>query len=233
MPAFYFPECHLTSTKLPEEESRHALKSLRLNEKNEIKVLNGKGDVFKAIITSVSKKELSFEILEHISAEKLTPELHVAISPLKQADRFEFFIEKATEMGIKSITPLICDRTEKPRININRLERIMISALKQSGNPYMPVLNEAISFKNHIPTVNTALKVMGYCEQEDKKENLNSINFDYHTTALIGPEGDFTKEELDTAIKHGFMPISMGALTLRTETAGIAFCSIFHLNRNH
>ena len=215
---------------MPEEESRHAIKSLRLGIDSEIMILNGGGSIFYAKIIAIQKRGFLFKIHREEKSTKPPPLLHVVISPLKSVDRFEWFIEKATELGIDSITPIICTHTFKKRLNYPRLNRIMISGIKQSGNPFLPKLNPEIKFDDYIEGETNKDKYIAYCESVEKL-SLKSLTFNNDTTILIGPEGDFEQKELEKAVSHGFKPVSLGSLILRTETAAIAFSANFQLNK--
>jgi 16S rRNA (uracil1498-N3)-methyltransferase len=228
MAYFFLPECATGTTELPRDESRHAVKSLRLRNEDEINILNGKGDVFAARLINADEKKSIIQIEKSLHFDQKLPRLNVAISPLKFTDRLELFIEKACEMGVYSITPLVCNRTEKKHVNKARLERVMISAIKQSGNPYLPILNDATDFSHFIESDKSASRLIAHCE-ESQKNRLTEIEFGESVSVLIGPEGDFTQEETKEAITAGYIPITLGDNTLRAESAGITVCAYFHL----
>ena len=231
MTTFYDPDYHPGKTFLPEDESRHAIKSLRLRPGESFQVTNGMGMVIKATMTDYNGRQLNFEIKDFEERKKTGPLIHMAVSPLKQADRFEFFIEKATELGVDEITPLICHRTERFREKKDRLQRIMISALKQSGNAFLPKLNEAIGFSEFLSNAAASEKLIGHLE-DGKRQLIGDLDFNADSVIAIGPEGDFTREELDAAFKSGFKAISFGSLTLRTETAAIVAVTAFQLKNS-
>ena len=228
MANFYLPECTTHTSELPPEESRHASKSLRLKNGDTIRILNGKGLIYKAELENVNDRKCLIRVTDEHYTEAKLPKLTIAISPLKFNDRFEFFIEKAVEMGVYSITPLICKRTEKKHVNLARLERIMIAALKQSGNPHLPILAEPTEFSEFIKSDVSSTRLIAHCE-ESKKNDLTKMSFSDSITALIGPEGDFTNEETALALTSDYTPITLGPNTLRTESAGLTVCSYFHL----
>jgi len=228
MAYFFFPECTNGTTELPPDESRHAVKSLRLRNGDEFNILNGKGDVFTAAIDDANEKKLIFHINREQHFSQKHPLLNLAISPLKFNDRLELFVEKACEMGVYSITPLICKRTEKKHINKARLKRVMISAVKQSGNPFLPILNDAIEFNKFIESDTSSSRLIAHCE-ESHKNRLTEMEFRDTVSVLIGPEGDFTENETQDALSAGYLPITLGENTLRAESAGITVCAYFHL----
>ena len=228
MITFYDIDCSDASFLLPEDESRHAIKSLRIREGERINVINGKGLVLHAVSEGQENNLLRYRILQTEIKERKSPLLHVAISPLKQADRFEYFVEKATELGVNEITPLRCARTEKLKIKEERLIRIITSAVKQSGNPHMPVFNELTDYPAFIEGVKEKKRLIAFCD-EGEKNPLPSISFNQDTVVLIGPEGDFTDEEVSVARKNNFEGMTLGDLTLRTETAALTVCAYFQM----
>lgn len=231
MISFYDENCTENSECLPEEEARHAIKSLRMRIDEEFLVLNGKGLKLHCKVLEIKKKELFYKIISSETIPRFSPSIHLALSPLKQADRFETFIEKATELGVEEITPLLCHRSEKSRIKRDRLERIMIAALKQSNNMYLPKLNEAETYDHFVQKSAEERKFIAHCEDQDKTP-LKELSFGKSNLFLIGPEGDFTSEEIHLAQDCHFKPFSMGALTLRAETAALTVSAYFHMLRS-
>lgn len=227
---FYHAQLNEHSTNLSDSESKHAIKSRRLNKGQEFRILNGKGLIAHATVDSTDNGILSFSIGKIDLQLPSEPKLHIAISPLKQNDRFEWFVEKATEFGVYEITPILCHRTERLRFKRERIERIMISALKQSGNPNLPLFNEAIEFTDFLKKIPDGIKLIAHCESLDKR-SLNEMDFVQNTVVLIGPEGDFRKDEIELAKNSGFDALDLGPLTLRTETAGIKICSYFQTQK--
>ncbi|MFN4234908.1 MAG: 16S rRNA (uracil(1498)-N(3))-methyltransferase [Bacteroidia bacterium] len=225
MHLFYTPNISGTEYLLNEEESKHCVKVLRLKEKDIIYLVDGNGGFYKAAISSISGKQCLLKVIEkHNEFGKRNYRLHVAIAPTKNIDRIEWFVEKATEIGIDEITPIICQRSERKIIKTERLEKIAVSAMKQSVKAYLPKINEAASFNDFIKKQNASLKCIAHCLPENKQELKSIIQSSNDVIILIGPEGDFTSQEIDLAIKHNYIPVSLGESRLRTETAGITAC---------
>ena len=227
MQLFYNPEIEPTATEiiLPKDESKHIIKVLRKKTGDLLDLTNGKGQFFKAEITEASPSRCGARILEVNSQEPLPYKLHMAVAPTKLNDRYEWFLEKATEIGITEITPVICDHSERKVIKIDRYERILQSAMKQSLKAYIPTLNEAISLKDFIiqQQETRAQKFIAHCEDSQKISLKNSIS-STDLVVLIGPEGDFSTSEIDFSLTNNYTPITLGKSRLRTETAAIAAC---------
>ena len=224
MAIFYVPI--LTSGNvLPEEESQHAVKVLRLQVGDEIVIVDGVGGFYKAKITNPHPKHCGFEMIEsQTEFGKRHYRLHIAIAPTKNIERLEWFIEKATEIGIDEITPLVCRFSERKIVKEERLEKIIISAAKQSVKAYFPKLNTLCTFDELLKRYSASQKFIAHCYDEDKKLLQTEIQKSSDILILIGPEGDFSKEEVEKAISHGFVPVSLGESRLRTETAGVVAC---------
>ena len=224
MTLFYVPNL-VSGNVLPEEESQHAVKVLRLKVGDAIEVVDGVGGFYSAKITNPHPKHCGFEITEtKIAFGKRDYTLHIAIAPTKNIERLEWFIEKATEIGIDEITPLICRFSERKVIKVERLEKIIISAAKQSVKAYFPKLNPLCTFDELIKNHQNSQKFIAHCYEDDKKVLQNEIKKSSDILILIGPEGDFSKEEVQTAIQVGFVPVTLGNSRLRTETAGVVAC---------
>ena len=224
MKLFYAPDI-LRNQVLPEEESGHAVRVLRLQSGDNIEVVDGAGGFYKAVIANPHPKRCSFEIIEKTEEfGKRDFKLHMAIAPTKNIERYEWFIEKAVEIGIDEITPLLCRFSERKIIKPERLEKIIISAAKQSLKAYFPRLNPMVSFDEFIKSQHAAQKFIAHCYEEDKKLLQNIYLKSSDVIILIGPEGDFSPEELQKALKHDYQPVSLGSSRLRTETAGVAAC---------
>ncbi len=211
---------------LSEEESHHAFRVLRLKKGQLITIINGKGTSATAEIIDSTKKQLHFNIINSIFKEEVLPYVHIAIAPTKSMDRFEFFLEKATELGINEITPLLCKNSERTVVKQDRLEKIVMSAVKQSGNLYLPKVN-ALTSINHFILNNTSKNesFIAHCKDDLNKHQLkNRLQHQKKICILIGPEGDFTKEEIILAKENNFKPVALGNTRLRTETAGIIAC---------
>src|SRR5690606_9114451 len=208
------------------EESRHIVKVLRMNEGDIFKITNGKGSFFSAEIVNANPKGCLVRILSEEIQPSLPYHLHLAVAPTKLNDRYEWFLEKATEIGISEITPIICEHSERKIIKPERYEKILQSAMKQSLKAYLPVLNEAISFKDFINSEKNSdgLKCIAHCEKTDKKSLKSVLLPKQNITILIGPEGDFSSEEIELAKKNGYIPVSLGESRLRTETAAVVAC---------
>jgi 16S rRNA (uracil1498-N3)-methyltransferase len=204
------------------EESRHIIKVLRKRQGDILQITNGKGYLFSAEIIIESDKKCVVKIINTEYKEKEWKYyLHIAIAPTKNIDRLEWFIEKATEIGIDEITPIICENSERKVIKHERLQKIMLSAVKQSLKYTAPKLNELVSFNDFINNRSEESLLIAHCNDGEKK-SLKSFEFNKDKiTILIGPEGDFSLKETEAAIQAKFTPISLGESRLRTETAGV------------
>lgn len=232
MQLFYTSKIAEHNTLSP-QESHHAVKVLRLTEGKQIHIIDGAGGFYQASIMNPNSKACTVRIEKTVSEfEKRPYYLHMAVAPTKNIDRFEWFLEKATEIGIDEITPLICHHSERKVIKQERLERILISAAKQSIKAYLPKLNALTSFTDFISGINQASSLyIAHCYNSHKitlKEAL--LNSSQNITLLVGPEGDFSVEEVDLAMENNITPISLGESRLRTETAGVAACHSVYYN---
>ena len=224
MALFYVPNL-ASGNVLPEEESQHAVKVLRLQVGSGITVVDGIGGFYNAQITNPHPKHCGFEIVEsQTEFGKRDYKLHIAIAPTKNIERLEWFIEKATEIGIDEITPVICRFSERKIVKEERLEKIIISAAKQSLKAYFPKLNPLCTFDELLKTQSASQKFIAHCYDEDKRLLQTEIQKSTDILILIGPEGDFSIEEVQKAISLGFAPVSLGKSRLRTETAGVVAC---------
>ncbi|OAB29150.1 16S rRNA (uracil1498-N3)-methyltransferase [Flavobacterium fryxellicola] len=233
MQLFYSPTI-TESTEIfsfDKEESKHIIKVLRKKDTDILHVTNGLGFLFKTEITLASDSKCTVKI---ISFEKTPPSkfrLHLAVAPTKMNDRFEWFLEKATEIGIHEITPIICDHSERKVINIERFDKILLAAMKQSNEVYLPKLNNAVTFKEFISLKQEGLKMIAHCEETDKRTLKSVLKPNQELTMLIGPEGDFSEKEIALALDNDFTPVSLGNTRLRTETAAIVAChSVVFIN---
>lgn len=228
MQLFYNPNIIDTTEEVTfdKEESRHIIKVLRMNEGHTFKITNGKGSFFDAEIVKANPKACVVKILSEEIHKPLPYQLHLVVAPTKLNDRYEWFFEKATEIGVSEITPIICDHSERKVIKTERYEKILLSAMKQSLKGYLPVLNEAVSFRDFLISENSFndLKCIAHCEETDKKSLKSVLLPKIKTTILIGPEGDFSSEEIELAKKNGYIPVTLGESRLRTETAAIVAC---------
>ncbi len=233
MQIFFITDIQADTAHIGEEEAKH-FRVLRKKIGDSIHFIDGKGTRYVGKLTKLSKRKGTLQIVEQ---KKQPPErsfhLHIAIAPTKNISRMEWFVEKATEIGVNEITPIICQQSERTRLRLDRLEKIAVSAMKQSLRTYLPKLNEARKLKdflldNQEETPNL-VRYIAHCD-DSKKANL----WDNYRTAtnvliLIGPEGDFSTEEIEMATQLGFQPVSLGTHRLRTETAGITACNILNL----
>jgi 16S rRNA (uracil1498-N3)-methyltransferase len=230
MHLFYTPNIQSSQYVLDKEESTHCVRVLRLTEGNVIHLTDGKGNLFKAKLVSTSIKECIVEIIETFpDYGKLNFELHIAIAPTKNIDRFEWFLEKATEIGISQITPIICEHSERTIVKPDRLKKIITSAVKQSLKAYHPVLNETIKFKDFLKKDFKDNKFIAHCENEEKQSLQDVYQKANNALILIGPEGDFSVNEINAALEKKFLPVSLGNSRLRTETAGLVACHTINL----
>lgn len=204
------------------EESHHLVKVLRMNSGDEIMITDGQGNLAKAILNIKGKTANieTFELIINSQKNKEDRFLHIAIAPTKNIDRFEFFLEKATELGISEITPLLCSNSERKNLNIEKCEKQIIAACKQSLRTNFPKLNPLIKFSDFIKQKRDNLFV-AHCYQEFEKISLKEITPLKNITVLIGPEGDFSKHEIQELLQQNIKGVSLGNQRLRTETAGI------------
>lgn len=233
MQLFYNPTINeaTESFSFDKEESKHIIKVLRKKDTDILHVTNGLGFLFTTEITLASDTKCTVKI---ISFEKAAPSkfrLHLAVAPTKMNDRYEWFLEKATEIGIQEITPIICDHSERKVINNERFDKILLAAMKQANELYLPKLNPAITFKEFISLQNGDLKMIAHCEETDKKTLKSVLKPNQNLTMLIGPEGDFSEKEIALALSNNFIPVSLGNTRLRTETAAVVAChSVVFIN---
>ena len=224
MQLFYLPEIKDTCY-LDEAESRHCIKVLRLKQGDTIYLTDGKGFFYLAKISDTNPKHCQLIITQKEEEQKTRNyQLHIAIAPTKNIDRFEWFLEKVTEIGVDEITPIVTENSERKVVKLERLEKIVISAMKQSLKATKPIIHPIINFKDFIGHETNAQKYIGHCYEGDKKELIHSISTKEKHIVLIGPEGDFSLSEVEEAIAKGFQPVSLGNSRLRTETAGIVAC---------
>lgn len=225
MHVFYTPDIRADFYTLNEEESKHCSKVLRLTNGDIVFLIDGIGGLYKAQIFEVSKKNVQLKVLsKQAEHRKRNHYLHIAIAPTKNIDRLEWFLEKATEIGIDEITPIICDRSERKIVKEERLEKVITSAVKQSLTAYHPKLNAAVSFTQFVKTNTQSHKFIAHC-MEGEKHYIAQLTAPHQSyTLLIGPEGDFTPAELTIALQNNYKAVSLGNTRLRTETAALAAC---------
>src|SRR5690554_958694 len=203
------------------EESKHIVRVLRKKESDIVYITNGKGFLFECEIVSALEKKCEVKILDSKFFEPKDYYLHLAVAPTKMNDRYEWFLEKATEIGIHEITPIICEHSERKEVKIERLEKILLSAMKQSLQYYLPKLNPSISFSDFIKLPKEGQLFIAHCEETDKKELSREVQPKGTIIVLIGPEGDFSEKEIKTALSAEYIPVSLGNTRLRTETAAV------------
>jgi len=234
MQVFFAPGIKGEKCVLDTTESRHCIKVLRLKKNEQVKLIDGTGKLYEGIIEEPDPEACVIRITRVIrNFQPRTYKLHLAVSPLKNPERFDWLIEKCVEIGVDEITPLICKNTEKKSIKAERINKIIISAMKQSLKTHLTILNEVVDFKNFISTDFNGIKLIAHCSANFYRESVPGVyKKGQDALFLIGPEGDFTDEEIKDAEKMGFRSVHLGPSRLRTETAGIASChSIYLLNQ--
>jgi 16S rRNA (uracil1498-N3)-methyltransferase len=220
---------------LSEESSKHIAQVLRMKENDQLLLTNGKGQVLNASIIVANKKKTEVKITAQTFKPEFFPKITIAISLIKNANRLEWFIEKATEIGVSEIIPFISERTEKQYFKYERIKNILVSAMLQSQQAWLPALHEPVKFNDLIKKSLHQNKYIAHCNDDEKRKladeihSQSSIHQD-DKIILIGPEGDFTKDEIDSAIQNDFIPVSLGETRLRTETAGIV-AAVLLLNK--
>jgi 16S rRNA (uracil1498-N3)-methyltransferase len=214
-------------------ESAHIVKVLRKKNNDIVHVTNGLGELFFCKIKIANERKCIVEISKIESHEPSSFYIHLAVAPTKMNDRFEWFLEKATEIGIHEITPILCENSERKIIKTERFDKILQSALKQSLSCFLPKLNQPMKYTDFIKQNQTNQLLIAHCDETSKKLLKNVIIPESKTTLLIGPEGDFSKKEIQFALDNNYIPVSLGTTRLRTETAAIVAChSIVFLNQN-
>lgn len=227
----FYGEINQDSVFINEDEQLHIQKVLRMREGDEIFITNGKGDLTKGNIIFEGKK-VALNVLEiKRNIPDFQHKLHIAIAPTKNIDRTEFFVEKATEMGISEITFLLTEKSERKNINIDKIRKQVISASKQSLRVHFPIVNDLTKFSDFIKNISPNETFIAHCDKYFERTELNSIKSEFSTTFLIGPEGDFSPKEIQFLIEKGVKSVSLGNQRLRTETAGV-FVAAWNYYRN-
>lgn len=223
MQLFYNPDIQpgTQSFLFDKEESRHIVKVLRKKEGDKIQITNGLGYLFYSEITFANEKKCEVKITSQDYFEPAPYYLHLAVAPTKMNDRYEWFLEKATEIGIQEITPIICDHSERTVFKAERFEKILQSAMKQSNQFYKPIINEPVPYAYFINLKHEENIFIAHCEETDKKSLKTELKPKEKVTILIGPEGDFSAKEIKLALEKNFIPVSLGNTRLRTETAAV------------
>lgn len=226
---FYSPDI-LTSSQLPEIESHHCVKVLRMRNGDLLTITDGKGHIYECTLLDAHPKHSVVSIINKIDFSRPRNfKLHIAFAPTKQMDRNEWFVEKATEIGIDRLSPIISNYSERKEIKHERLAKTAISAMKQSQQPYLPHIDETASFNEFIKLPFEGNKYIAHCYETPKMPLTQIYKKGENALILIGPEGDFSEEEIESAINSGFKPISLGNTRLRTETASLIATHTIHV----
>jgi len=227
LPLFFIDHIDKSNTiVLPEDTSKHCVQVLRMKEGEQLQLTNGKGIFLTATIINADRKHCTVNIEEEKFRQQPTRKISIAISLLKNASRFEWFLEKVTEIGVSEIVPLLCERTERQHFRFDRMNNILISAMLQSQRAWLPVLHEPQHFEKIVLSSVYPQKFIAHCENDKEKNDLASVAKQKELQILIGPEGDFTKEEIEKAIQKNYQPVSLGDTRLRAETAGIVAATL-------
>lgn len=222
MQLFYHPDISTGIATLDAEESRHCVKVLRLREGDVIEVADGRGTLFRCRIVNADARGCVVEAEESVADHCRRPfNLHLAVAPTKNSARLEWLVEKAVEMGVDEITPVICDHSERGVQKTERLEKIAISAMKQSLRATLPVINPATPLATFLAQPLTGRRLVCYCDGMNRRTLSDSYKAHDDAVVLIGPEGDFSEREIECALKEGYIPITLGETRLRTETAAL------------
>lgn len=228
MQLFYSP--HISSNQqeftFSREESKHIVRVLRKKEGDMVHISDGLGYRYDGVITHANHNKCAIKIIGSTYSQPMPYKLHMAVAPTKNTDRFEWFLEKATEIGISEITPILCDHSERKVIKQERLEKIIQSAMKQSLQTHLPKLNKLITFEQFVAQLEEfdGLKCIAHCEDDAKKSFKNLGVAVNDVVILIGPEGDFSKKEISIALENKYLAITLGKNRLRTETAALTAC---------
>lgn len=235
MQIFYTPDIdlQLATYSLSEEESKHCIRVLRLQAGDHVQLVDGRGGFYTARITDAHPKRTQLQIVEtRQQYGKRNHYLHIAVAPTKNIERLEWFLEKATEIGVDEVSLLLCQRSERKEAKVDRLNKIITSAIKQSLKAYHPQLNDIQSFSKLVQAPFEGQKFIAHCLPEEKVSLASQLELHGRSLILIGPEGDFTEKEIDEALQNNFKPITLGESRLRTETAALEACfEVNFLNR--
>ena len=231
MQLFYNSELNASTEtfNFSKDESRHIVKVLRKATGDLLKITNGKGWMFEAEIVIPNHNKCVVTILNSTFEPSKDYTVHLVVAPTKMNDRYEWFIEKATEIGVTKITPIICQNSERKFIKTERFEKILQSAMKQSLHSYLPILEPAIRFSDFIKIPQKGAVYIAHCADGEKLYFKDQLKPGASITILIGPEGDFSSQEIESALNHHYIPVSLGSSRLRTETAGIVACHTIQL----
>jgi len=227
MQLFYHPDISENDQQIvfPRDESKHIVKVLRKKEGDILNVTNGIGFLFETELILITPQQCVAKIIKVETEVQPSYYLHLAVAPTKMNERYELFLEKVTEIGVQEITPVICDHSERKVVKLDRYERVLQTAMKQSLHLSIPKLNSPINVSEFIKSPFEGEKYIAHCENEKEKKSLKSqLKPGKRATILIGPEGDFSSKEIELALKNGWIPVSLGNSRLRTETAAIVAC---------
>jgi len=229
MRIFYHSEINVNDKDLiiSDSEHNHLNKVLRKKINDKVYLTNGNGYLFEATINNINTKSTHLKILNSKKESSMDYSLNIAIAPTKKIDRFEWFLEKAIEIGVSSITPLICKYNERKSLNYTRLNKIAVSAMKQSLQTYLPKIEPIVNIKEYIESNQCKQKYIAHCKNFEKLQLSKIIKNRTNSSIIIGPEGGFTDDEINLAMDYNFIPVSLGNNRLRTETAGIVACQTF------
>jgi len=229
MRIFYHSEINVNDKDLiiSDSEHHHLNKVLRKKINDKVYLTNGNGYLFEATINNINTKSTHLKILNSKKESSMDYSLNIAIAPTKKIDRFEWFLEKAIEIGVSSITPLICKYNERKSLNYTRLNKIAVSAMKQSLQTYLPKIEPIVNIKEYIESNQCKQKYIAHCKNFEKLQLSKIIKNRTNSSIIIGPEGGFTDDEINLAMDYNFIPVSLGNNRLRTETAGIVACQTF------
>nr|WP_262921660.1 16S rRNA (uracil(1498)-N(3))-methyltransferase [Pontibacter ruber] len=227
---FYTPDLNSEIYTLPEEESKHCTRVLRLQQGDTVYLIDGKGSLFTAIIQDSHVKRCQLQVIDRqIEYGKLPYYVHIAVAPTKNIDRMEWFVEKAVEIGVSEISFLLCEHSERRELRLDRLEKIAVSAMKQSKKGYLPLLHEMVPFQRFVQTCIPKDTFIAHLEEDAMKSIKDYYKPGLQHCILIGPEGDFSEKEIATAYKAGIRPVTLGQSRLRTETAALVACHTLHV----
>ncbi|GAB3846061.1 16S rRNA (uracil(1498)-N(3))-methyltransferase [Hymenobacter terrigena] len=231
MHTFFAPDLAGPTYTLPEDESKHAVRVLRLGVGDEVELLDGRGGLYKAAVADANPKRCQLRITHHETVAPRSYFTHVAVAPTKNLDRMEWFVEKAVEIGVERISFLRCARSERRELKLERLEKIAISALKQSGQAWLPQLDEMQDFGAFVAGAMPETTFIAHLEEGERTSLAQVAGTGSGCCVLIGPEGDFTPQEIALALGKGIRPVTLGASRLRTETAALAAVFMAHIGR--
>jgi 16S rRNA (uracil1498-N3)-methyltransferase len=226
---FYAPDVADNSV-LPEDESKHCTQVLRLKSGGKILITDGRGFLYEAVLTDIKSRNCKVEITnQYLQLPFFFEKIHIAIAPTKNIERTEWFVEKSVETGISEITFLRCRRSERKEVNLSRIHKIAVSAMKQSQKAILPKINGTVDFTGFVSGDLAGIKMIAHCGVGERRHIKKVYREHSDAVVLIGPEGDFSPEEIELAADRGFIPVSLGDARLRTETAGLTSCLAIHI----